>query len=430
MPKLERTLGPFALSFYGLGLILGAGIYTIVGKAAGMAGDAIWLSFLLGSIAALLTGLSYAELSSMRPVAGAEYAFAREAWPRAWWLAPMVGLMLVASGASTCATVAVAFAGYGTRFVDLPSWIPAVGVLAAAFALNVVGIRESSRANVVFTCIEAGGLVALLVVGLRLPDFGAALSAPVHGGVLAGASLIFFAFLGFENVANFAEEAKHPERDVPRAIFVAITASTALYVLVALAAVALVPPRELAASASPLADAMRAGEPRWAGALGGVALFATANTVLIAMLSAARMLFGLARGGDAPPIFAHVLFGRKTPAVATMAVLAGALVLLPLGRVELLGSLASLTALVAFTIVNACAVRLRYTKPHERRPFRVPLSIHRVPVLPAAGALLALVLMTRFEGIAYAILAAVALGSLILISIGRKIRGTVGPSRM
>jgi amino acid transporter len=427
MAPLRRSLGPFALAFYGLGLILGAGIYSIVGKAAGVAGEGVWLSFLFGSLAALFTGLSYAELSAMHPKAGAEYAFARASFPRVPWLAPLIGLLLVASGIGTCATVATAFAGYAAPFLAIEGIVLSIALLFAAAALNVVGVREASWANVVFTIVEAAGLVIVIVVGWRDPDFGAALSAPIQGGVLAGASLIFFAYLGFENIANFAEEAKRPERDIPRAILISIGASTILYVLVALACVALAAPEDLARSDAPLAEAMRRGAPRWTGVLSGVALFATANTVLIAMLAAARMLFGLARGWEAPPIFARLLPGRKTPVFATAAVFSGALVLLPLGRVELLGSVASLTALVAFLVVNACAVRLRFTQPGAKRPFRTPLAVGRVPVLPVLGALLTLVLLTRFEGAAYVILSGVTLGSLGLIALGRRMRGRRAP---
>jgi basic amino acid/polyamine antiporter, APA family len=419
MTELKRALGISGLSFYGIGLILGAGIYTILGRAAGLAGDALWMSFVLGSIAAFLTGLSYAELATMFPKSGAEYVYAREAWPKAQWLSGTVGLMLVASGTATAATVAIAFAGYASLFVQIPPWPIAAILLTAAAGLNIVGLRESSRANVVFTLVEMSGLVVFVVVGARDPDFGDALSAPLSPAVLAGASLIFFAFLGFEDIANLAEETKNPERNLPRAIFIAVSASTVLYVLVALASVALMEPSKLSQSKSPLADAMRVGAPRLAAPLGGVALFATANTALIAILAASRMLFGMARGGDAPSSLARLLGTRQTPALATLVVLGAAFLLLPLGRVELVGSVASLTALVAFVTVDLAVIRLRWSRPQARRPFRVPLAIGRLPLLPSLGAVLALLLMTRFELLAYAVLGGVALIALIVVTVAR-----------
>jgi amino acid transporter len=278
--------------------------------------------------------------------------------------------------------------------------------VAAAVALNVVGVREASWVNVGFTLIEAGGLVALIVVGAHDPEFGRVFLAAPHAGVLGGAALIFFAFLGFEDIANLAEEATHPGRDIPRSILIAVAISTLLYVLVAVASVALLEPTQLAASESPLADAMRAGSPRLAGTLAGVALFATANTALIIITAASRLLFSLARGSNGPPLLARTLRGRKTPAAALLVAEAGALVFLPLGGVGLVGSVASMLALVAFACVNAALISLRLTQPAVERPFRVPLDLGRVPVLTVGGLLVVALLLTQFAVRAYVIAAA------------------------
>ena len=204
---LQRSLGLGSLTFYGVGVILGAGIYSILGEAAGVAGEALWWSFLLASLAALLTGLSYAELATMFPQAGAEYVYLRVAWPRASWLPGTLGWVLVATGIATTATVALAFAGYASLFIPLPLWTIAVALVVAMAALNVLGANEASWANIVFTLVESAGLVALIVVGARDPDFGRVFTTAPHAGVLGGAALIFFAYLGFEEIANLAEEA-------------------------------------------------------------------------------------------------------------------------------------------------------------------------------------------------------------------------------
>jgi amino acid transporter len=401
--ELQRSLGLGSLTFYGVGLILGAGIYSILGQAAGIAGMALWMSFLLGSLAALLTGLSYAELATMFPRAGAEYVYVRAAWPRISWLPGTLGWVLVIAGLATTATVALGFAGYATLFISLPPWLIAAALVVAATALNVVGVNEASWANIVFTLVEAAGLLALIVVGARDPDFAGVFRAAPHAGVLGAAGLIFFAYLGFEDIANLAEEAKHPARDIPRAIVIAVIVSTVLYVLVAAASVALLDPAQLAASASPLADAMREGAPRLAGALGGVALFATANTALITIMAASRLLFSMARGGDAPPVLARTLAQRKTPAAAIVAAALGALLFLPLGGIGIVGSVASLMALLAFASVNATVIRLRSSRPEAERPFRVPLPPGRAPVLPTLGLLIVVVLLAQFELQAYGI---------------------------
>jgi amino acid transporter len=167
----------------------------------------------------------------------------------------------------------------------------------------------------------------------------------------------------------------------------------------------LLEPARLAASTSPLADAIQIGAPQLAGALAGVALFATANTALIAMMAASRLLFAMARGGDASPVLAQTLAGRKTPAAAILLITVGALFFLPLGGVGLVGSVASLLALVTFAAVNAALVRLRFTLPDQERPFRVPLPLGRVPLPTLIGLLVVLLVLTRFEPRTYGIAA-------------------------
>jgi amino acid transporter len=397
------------LTFYGVGLILGAGIYSILGEAAGVAGEALWLSFLVGSLAALLTGLSYAELATMYPQAGAEYVYVREAWPHAAWLPGTLGWLLAASGIATAATVAMAFAGYASRFVAWPQWVVAAALIVVATAVNVVGIREAGWVNVAFTLIEAAGLVALIVVGLRDPDLGSVFTAAPHPGVLAGAGLIFFAYLGFEDIANLAEEAERPGWSIPRAILLSVAISTLLYVLVAACSVALLEPERLAASPSPLADAMEQGAPRLAGALGGVALFATANTVLIIVAAGSRLLFGMARGGDGPPLLARTFGQSRMPVPAIVLVGVFALAFLPLGGVGFVGSVASLLALVAFAFVNGAVIRLRVSQPEAQRPFRTPLRLGRWPLLAVLGLVVIALLLTQFAPRAY-VIAAAALG--------------------
>jgi len=403
MPGLRRTLGFGALTFYGVGIILGAGIYSLLGEAAGLAGVSVWVAFLLASVAALLTGLSYAELATMYPSAGAEYVYLGQAWPRATWLRGMVGWALVTASVATAATVSLAFAGYASLFVGVPAaWI-AIGLLVAVGLVNVIGVQEAAWANALFTVIEASGLVALIVVGMKTPGFNEVFLAAPSSGVFAAAGLIFFAYLGFEDIANLAEEAKNPSRDLPRAFLAAVVISTTLYVLAAAASVTLLEPAKLAESRSPLADAMRTQAPSLAGALGGVALFATANTALITVMAASRLLYGMARGGDAPGFLAGTLPRRMTPAFGIGLVCIAAASFLPLGRVSAVGSVASLLALSAFVCVNAALIRLRFSGHTQTRPFRVPGSVRRWPILPTLGLIVCAMLMTQFGWTTYAI---------------------------
>jgi amino acid transporter len=401
MAQLKRTLGVASLTFYGVGLILGAGIYSILGAAAGKAGDSLWLSFMLAATVALLTALSYAELATMFPTAGAEYTYLSKALPKLVWAHRMLGVLLVAAGVATASTVATAFAGYTGAFISLHPLVVAAALLLLMTALNIVGLKHSSWANVAMTVIEAAGLVMVVFAGLQDPDFGHALASRIEPGLFAGAGLVFFAYLGFEDIANLAEEAKDPGRTIPRAILLCLVISTVLYVLVALAAVALLPADRLAESQRPLADAVHEQWPRLSGLLGGIALFATANTALIALIAASRMVFGMAREGDLPSPLAKVTPGSHSPWVAAVIVFVLSLSLLPLRDAAVLGGIASFAALMAFASVNVCLIVLRRTRPDAERPFRVKLSFRGLPVLPAIGVLGALGLAVALPPVAY-----------------------------
>ena len=395
MAELRRSLGLPSLTLYGLGTILGAGIYSVIGAAAARAGTALWLSFVLTTFVAGLTALSYCELATAYPRAGAEYVYLRHALPRWRWPAFVAGMMMFASSAATASTVALAFAGYLEGFIDVPRAAAAFVLIVLLAGVALIGVQHSVGMNVLFTLIEATGLIIVVAVGVRAGGFGDALFMRPDTGVFGGAALVFFSYLGFQYIANLAEEAKNPQRDVPRAILLSLIVASTLYVLVALAALALVPLEKLATSRAPLAEAVAAAAPRLQGVLGGIALFATANTALAAIISGSRLLFGMGRGGDLPSGCARVLPRRQTPWIATLVVLGFATLLLPFGDVGVVAGISSFAALVAFGSVNLAVILLRFRAPDRPRPFRVPVSIGRVPVLSLLGLLSALVLLTR-----------------------------------
>jgi amino acid transporter len=418
--RLARTLGLPSLAFYGIGQILGAGIYSVIGAAAGLAGEAMWLSFLMATGVALLTGLSYAELASSFPAAGAEYVYMRHAFPKWPWAPFATGIVIVASGAATAATVALAFGGYLQDFVP-QSPVLAAGVLLALFTLlNILGIRQSSWTNVLFTLVEAAGLVLVIGIGVTRPQFGAAILVRPQPGVFAGAALVFFAYLGFEDIANLSEEARDPARDLPRAIFLTLGITTVLYILVSLASVALVPPQRLAASDAPLAAALAEAAPVLAGVVGAIALFATANTALITLIVGSRMLFAMARAGDLPGSLARVLPRRQTPWIAAIAMLAGATLLLPFRNVAIVASLSSFGALIAFTTVHISLVVLRHRAADHTRPFRVPLALGSTPILPVLGALSTLFLLLQFDPVVYLVGGVVFLAAAALYAVRQR----------
>jgi APA family basic amino acid/polyamine antiporter len=397
---LERALGLGGLTFYGLGIILGAGIYSVLGAAAGHAGPALWMSFAISGLVALPTALSYAELATTYPRASAEFTYLRRAFSRWPGLGLVTGLLVALSGAATAGTVAIAFAGYLRSFVEIPAMMVAWALLVAAAMLNIVGVKQSGWVNVAFTLLEAGGLVLFIIVGATTDGFGEAFLTTPGFGVLSGAALVFFSYLGFENIANLAEEAKQPERDLPRAILLSLGIAVTLYVLVALAAVALMPTDQLVESQAPLADAAREGSSKVAGALGGIALFATANTALVSMLVASRVVFGMAREGEMPKKLAALLPKRKTPWVATLVVAGVSAALVPFGEVGVVASLSSFASLLAFASVNVALIVLRYREPEVNRPFRVPGAIGKFAILPALGVVATLGIATQLESTA------------------------------
>jgi APA family basic amino acid/polyamine antiporter len=219
---------------------------------------------------------------------------------------------------------------------------------------------------------------------------------------MAAAALLFFVYLGFEEIANLAEEVRNPARDIPMALFVSMGATTALYVMVAVALVSISPPAELAASEAPLTTAIKNVWPQAGNLLSGIALFATANTVLITLIATSRLAFSMGRDGEISAVFASVLKGRQTPWVAALLTLAMAAVLLPVGSVQVLAEMSSFAALLAFLSVNVVLIVLRYRMPDHPRPFRVPLAIGRLPMLPLAAIVSIALLLVHFEWRIYA----------------------------
>jgi amino acid transporter len=297
---LKRELGLLEVTLSGTGIILGAGIYVLIGQAAGLAGNAVWLSFAFAALIAVFTGLSYAELASMFPTAGAEYDYVANAFHQR--LAFVIGIMVILSGVVGAATVSLGFAGYFTSFTGFPLIPVAVALLLGLGFLTAWGIRESTRVAIVFTLMEVGGLVGIIAIGL--PHFGSVnyLEMPSGlSGVFAGAALIFFAFQGFEEMVKLSEETRDPEKNIPRGLIFALIITIVLYLLVAVAAVGAVGFMSLASSPAPFAEIAST----YLGTGGStlftiIALFATANTVLLMLILPLGSFTGWQRAGLFP----------------------------------------------------------------------------------------------------------------------------------
>jgi amino acid transporter len=396
-PSLMRTIGPAQMALYGLGSMLGAGIYGLIGKAAGQAGNAVWLSFVVALVAALLTAFSYASLGSRYPrAAGAAYVTERAyGFPL---LSFMVGLALVCSGLTSIATQSQVFAANIAALLGLESiplsWL-ALGFLLILTGLVFRGIRESMWVNVLCTLIEAGGLVIVIVVGASYWGSVDYLETPALPGsdhaallVMQAAVLAFFAFIGFEDMINVAEETRDPERTVPLGLILAMAAAAVLYIAVAVTAVSVVPWQELAEAPGPITAVMERAAPSVPPLLFTViTLFAVANTALVNYVTASRLIYGMARLGLLPQRLGNVHAARRTPHLAVAALF---LVLAPLALLGTITELAAATVLLlllVFTVVNGALFILKGRDGEKRGRFEIPRA------LPALGALTCLILI-------------------------------------
>lgn len=382
--ELRRALGPLRVTASGVGIIIGAGIYVLLGAATAKAGAAVWLSFVVAAALSALTALSYAELASMFPRASAEFEYTRQVAPA--WVAFLVGWMMIAGMLVAVAAVALGFANYLAHFVDLPRRPVALALLAVEVAIADAGIGRSAMVSLALSTVQVGGLVFVIAIGV--PHVGQVnlLHGATPVGVLSASALVFFAFIGFDEVITLAEETRDPTRVVPRALLAALGISTILYVAVAVGAVSVLGPDALGRSSRPLADVMAHSlGSTAAGIVAVIAALSTFNTSLLALTAGSRLLYGMASAGAMPRPLATVHSRTRAPvnAVVVSALGAGAFVLI--GDLTLVASVTDFAIYLVFVAVNGAVIVLRRRRPDEPRPFRTPGAIGRVPILPVLG---------------------------------------------
>lgn len=405
-PQLLRAIGPVQMMLYGAGSMMGAGIYGLVGKAAGQIGSAVWLSFLAALVAALFTGLSYAALGSRYPRAGGAAYMTHHAF-RMPLLTHIVGMATAFSGLTSIATGALVIAENLQRapiLAEFPTVILGLGYLLLMAGIVFRGIKESIWVNMVCTLVEAGGLILVIAVGARfwgqqdLLQFApstsgaAAVFAPLL--VLQGAALTFFAFVGFEDSLNVAEEVKNPRVTLPLGMILAMGITAALYIGVAITAVSVIPWQTLGEAKAPLADVMRKAAPwfpAWAFIV--ITIAAVANSALVNYVTASRLLFGMARDGRLPSPLAKIHAGRRTPHVAIGLLLVILIVLVLSGGVTQLAEATVLLLLTVFVVVNAAFLVLKHRKDEPRGAFEPPVIVPLLGLL-SCGALLVVRLTT------------------------------------
>jgi APA family basic amino acid/polyamine antiporter len=408
-PRLEREISLWQAMLMGVGIILGAGIYVLIGKASALAGNAVWLSFLLSALVAVFTGLSYAELSSIFPKAGAEYVYTKNAFGRR--IAFIIGWLLVISGFVFSATVSLGFAGYFQNLFGVSPLLTAVVLIILLSLVIFYGIKESVWLAVVFTLIETSGLV--IIIGMGLPYLGSVnyLEFPSLAGIFQGAALIFFAYIGFEQITRLSEETKKPDISIPRSLLLAIAITTILYILVALSAVSILDWRLLGESSAPLADvASQAFGPNAFLLLSVLALFATTSTVMLMLLATSRILYGIGRSFSPRNPFARIHPKRHTPWIATIATMVFSILFLGFGKIETVANITDFLIFFTFIIINLSAIRVRYKGYESLRDFKIPLNIGKFPIIPVLGVLSCILLMAYmdFEIIFYAALLIIA----------------------
>jgi len=386
-PQLKRSLSLLVLSFYGIGTIVGAGIYVLVGEVAGLAGMAAPWAFLVASVLVLFSAFSYAELSARFPQSAGEAVYVQEGmgWSP---LAISVGLLIVAAAVVSTATLMHGFVGYLQLFLPwsdeliIPLLVVSLGVIVAW------GISQSALIASVLTVVELFGL--LLVLWVTRDSFGdlparageliPTLDVTVAGGVLAGAFVAFYAFIGFQDIVNVAEEVREPRLNLPRAILIAWAVTTVLYLAVGAACVLTLPPAQLAQSDAPLALIYQHQTGRTPVVLTAITLVSVLNGALIQIIMASRVLYGMSRRGWLPEVLGRVNPRTRTPLLATLLVSSGILVMALWLPLLSLAKLTSLITLTVFALVNLALWRVKLRSPVVSS-FSVPLW---VPVVGSA----------------------------------------------
>lgn len=424
LTELSRRMGLFHLTMYGVGLILGAGIYVLVGKAAGLAGGSVWISFVFASIAAIFAGLSYSELSSLFPKSAAEYIFVKRAFKNNFF-AFVVGWLVIITTIITAATVSVGFGGYFLQFFNIPIVITAIVLIGILSFVNYFGIRESSWTNIIFTIIEASGLIIIIVIGFTVTE-------PIQvdyfespnglSGIVLGFVLIFFAFIGFESMVNVAEEVKNPSKTIPKAIVLSIVITAIIYILVSVSAVRVLNWEELGNSVAPLANiADKTLGSTGNTLLSAIALFATSNTVLISLIAGSRIFYGIAKEGSLPAIFGKIHQKTKTPWVAIIVIMLVSMGFALVGDIVLIANITVFAVVITFASINLAVIVLRYTESNLIRPFRVPLNIRNFPILPLIGFIISVYMAFQFQlEVILVGLGIIAVGAIIYIVYTKK----------
>lgn len=393
-PGLRKVIGPRMLLFFVIGDVLGTTVYSLTGKVAGKVGGALWIPFLVAFIVAFLTAFSYLELVGKYPKAAGAALYVHRAFS-VHFVTFLVAFAVMCSGITSASSAAQAFGGKYLQQIagEIPSWPVVVAFVLMLMAINLRGVGESVKANVVLTCIELSGLIIVILVGAYALVFGSS-TPDVHAvperllefnpttnplaAITSATALAFFAMVGFEDSVNMAEETKDPVKTFPRALLLGLSVCGAIYVTIAVITSTLVPTEELAATDAPLLLVVKSAVP-WFPliAFSVIALFAVTNSALLNMLMASRLLYGMSNEGIIPKQFGKVHRSRQTPWVSIVFTSLLAIVLVSSLDIEALGGTTSLLLLMVFCLVNVAVLVLRrenVAHEHFIAPTWVPVA--------------------------------------------------------
>jgi basic amino acid/polyamine antiporter, APA family len=400
-PSLHRVMGPWLLLLFIVGDILGTGIYALTGQVAKQVGGVVWMPFVVAFAVAVVTAFSYLELVTKYPRAAGAALYTHRAFG-IHFITFIVAFAVMCSGITSASTASRAFAANLSNAFDLglagTIGVTLVGLafMALVAIINFRGVGESVKANVVLTCVELTGLLIIIVIGLlaigagegdvsRVTEFNASADRGAFWSVIAATTLAFFAMVGFEDSVNMVEECKEPRSIFPKILLTGLLITGLIYVLVSISAVTLVAPDQLGEGETPLLQVVQAGAPGFPLEIFGlITMFAVANSALINMLMASRLVYGMSRERVLPAIFGKVHPSRRTPyiAIAFTTLLAFGLIIF-VGEVPALGGTTALLLLCVFTVVNIAVLVLRKDKG-EPGHFRTPTILPVIAALACA----------------------------------------------
>ncbi len=387
MNTLKREVSLTMLIFYGLGNILGAGIYVLIGEIAGVSGYYMPLSFVIACIVVFFTALSYAELSARYPVSAGEAVYIYEGFGSDR-LSIMIGLMIAFSGLLSSATIIHGFYGYLHTFLEIPSFIISTVLILSLMLIAIWGIGESVKVASILTFLEVFGLLLIIYVAAPHVSFDAQhlqkmippMDLVVVNSIILGAFLAFYAFIGFEDMVNIAQEVKNPTVTMPRAIITVLIISTLLYIAVAFVSISVTSPDALSSTSAPLALVYESATGNRAVILSFIGMFAVINGALIQMIMVSRIFYGMSAKGWMPKFLSVVHSKTDTPINATIVAAVMILILTIALPLLTLAQSTSFLIFIVFILVNLALVRIKLKHPNPEGVKTYPIWIPMIAI--------------------------------------------------